>query len=115
MFRYRNDEQRIKESVLSSKDFAKQFYFEKLKLLTDEHSTNFENLNFIQFKGTDILKRQIFFLHLDRISLYDIDNEHLSDHFIIYLSNCNYFIKNNYIYKNNFLFIFSSFQFILFI
>jgi hypothetical protein len=74
--------------VLNSNDFARQFYFENHKLVTDEMEFFFNNLNFIQFKGTDILNRQLFFVYLDRIAFYDLDNDHLSDHLIIYLTKC---------------------------
>lgn len=62
----------------------------------------FNNLNFIQFKGTDILNRQLFFVYLDRIALYDLDNDHLSDHLIIYLTKC----KKIIIYMTNKIFLY---------
>src|SRR5690606_24112607 len=89
-YRYRNDEQRIIESVINSRDFAKQFYFEKTKLLTENLKIFFDKMNFIQYKGTDIMKRQIFFVYLNLIDCYEVDNDHLIDPFIIYLTDCNY-------------------------
>lgn len=87
---YRNDEQRIVESVINSNDFAKQFYFEKTKLLTENMITFFDKINFIQYKGTDIMKRQIFFVYLHMIDCYEVDNDHLIDPFIIYLTHCKF-------------------------
>ena len=49
-------------------------------------------MKFIKFRGKDILQRQIFYFYLNKINFYDIDNDHLSDNLIIYITN---YIKNN--------------------
>jgi hypothetical protein len=49
-------------------------------------------MRFIEFKGTDIFKRQIFFLFLNKVELLSIDNDHLMDPLIIYLIDCNLII-----------------------
>ena len=49
---------------------------------------HFEKMKFFDYKGSDILKRQIFFFHLKLIDFYDLDNEHLTDNLILYLSDC---------------------------
>ncbi len=88
LFRYRTDEQRIQESIINSQDYAKIFNFENSKLLTDDLCNQFDELNFIHYKGTDINKRQIFFLHLNRLNFSEIDYEMKTNPLIIYLSKC---------------------------
>jgi hypothetical protein len=89
IFRYRNDKQRIEDSIKHSNDFSKQFHYEKNKLLTNELMELFQGMNFISYKGTDIFRRQIFFIYLDLIDFYNLDNDYLTDPLIIYLENCN--------------------------
>jgi len=50
--------------------------------------SHFDKMKFFDYKGSDMLKRQIFFLHLKLIDFYDLDNEHLTDNLILYLSDC---------------------------
>ena len=50
-------------------------------------------MKFLDYKGNDIMKREIFFFHLKMINFYEIDNEHLTDHLILYISECIRYIK----------------------
>jgi hypothetical protein len=81
------------ESVIKSNNFYKQFLYEKNKLLVPELERKFREMNFIDNKGTDVLKRQLLFFYLDFVDFFSIDNEHFIDPFIIYLSNCKYLCK----------------------
>lgn len=96
MYRYRNDGQRIFEAIVNSNDYARQYYFEKTKLLTGSVEERLINYNYISYKGTDILKRQIFFVYLDKIDFGYLDEKDLIDPFIIYLTKCK---RNNIIFR----------------
>lgn len=96
IYSYKNDESRITSSLMETKDFAKKFFLEALNNSNKNKSdikdiySYFDKMKFFDYKGSDILKRQIFFFHLKLINFYDIDNEHMTDQLILYLAECNH-------------------------
>ena len=88
--------------MTESKDFSKKFFLEttnseKKKSHAEEMHTYFDSLKFFDYKGSDIMKRQIFFFHLKLINFYEIDNEHMTDNLILYIAE-----RKDYFFKKKF-------------
>ena len=90
---YINDKQRIGEIFKEEIDFAKKFYYLNNREYNEYLETHFDDLNFLQFKGTDINKRQIFFLYLKLINFNKLEDYQLENDFLLY---CYEYFKNNF-------------------
>jgi hypothetical protein len=90
---YINDKQRIGEIFKEEIDFAKKFYYINNREYNEYLETHFDDLNFLQFKGTDMNKRQIFFLYLKLINFNKLEDYQLENDFLLY---CYEYFKNNF-------------------
>ena len=90
---YINDKIRIGEVFKEEIDFAKKFYYLNNKEYNESLETYFDDLNCLQFKGTDINKRQIFFLYLKLINFNKLEDYQLENDFLLY---CYQYFKNNF-------------------
>jgi hypothetical protein len=90
---YINDKQRIGEIFKEEIDFAKKLYYLNNREYNEYLETHFDDLNFLQFKGTDMNKRQIFFLYLKLINFNKLEDYQIENDFLLY---CYEYFKNNF-------------------
>lgn len=86
-----HDKYKIGRVFKEEVDFAKKFYYDNIIKYNEKIESIFEEMNFITFKGTDFYKRQLFFIYLQLIDFYQLENIGLQNEFLLFTFNC----KNN--------------------
>ena len=85
---YTSDAVRINETFNQEIDYMKKFYYENKHIYSNEIETLFEKMNFLNFKGTDMYKRQIYFLYLRLLDFEQIEKYKLEKYLLLFCINC---------------------------